>query len=1343
MRNRAFADLPLATLLLAIVLFLHLPSFGDPTVQAEPEKFRLGFLIGDGMTTSVNNAIRKLYQERPELKGKIEVEVLSRKRISELGPETFHDVPILFLDIMVFSVNPGMEGALDPESIQQILSGGTKILSVNYSAQSTEFLESQGFDFDERVREYWGHKGVDNLKNMVLYTLTQYGNFEVDDVKGPAPKPYYGIYHPKKEDKQFFDSFDSFRQWYGGSGNLKEGKPWIALLFYRAYFNSAETEIEDQIIEKLEERGYNAFAGFGYPAGQTVDRFLIDPNGKPRVNAVLSFLFRFPGEKNYQSLVKLGVPVMNMISLFDQSKKEWSESEQGLTIFENSFQIAIPEISGLIQPLVAASNEPTVDEITGFEVHRKLPIPERVDRALDRVDRWITLQNKPNSEKVVGMIYYNFPPGKNNIGASYLNAVESISSILKRMGEEGFRVGSVDQIDPDVLLENILRYGRNVGNWAPGEVQKMVDTGKCTLIPVEEYRTWLNEIHPVLKEQVLRDWGPPEKTDVMTWTDPKTGNRYIVIPAVRSGNVVLLPQPIRGWSQNPEKMMHQLRLAPHHQYMATYLWLHHKLKADAIIHVGTHGTLEWLEGKGGGLDDADAPEALIRDLPNIYPYVVDDVGEGLVAKRRGAAVIVDHQIPPLKKSEIYHEYAELQELINDHHEAEMKSPQLAREYKNQIIEKINELGINTDLEIDGILEKEGLTHELLHGIGEYLDEIRQIQMPYGFHTFGEVHPPENRGGTVEAILEVDKDLSPEKRVNVAKELDQKLVQSSERELQSLVDGLNGEFIPTGTGNDPVRNPNSLPTGKNFYAFDPNRVPKKAAYEIGKELTISLIDQYRRKNEGKYPDKLSFVIWGTETIRHEGVIESQVFYTLGTRPVWDERGILQNVEIIPREELGRPRIDILISSAAEGVFPKLTVLMDKAVQMVKELDEPDNYIRQHYLELKEELVKIGYSEEKAAQYAGVRIFDEPPGVYNLNTSTIAASSATWDDSNVLAQDYIRKMSYGYGNGLWGEPMEDVYKKILSGTDMVVHSRSSNLYGTLDNDDFFMYAGGLAKAVDYLDGKTPDLMVSNLMNPANPKAEPINRVMGTELRSRYLNPKWIQGMKEEGFEGANEMSKFVEYLWGWQVTVPYTVDDAKWNQIYEVYVEDKYDQGMKEFFDRENPWAYQVMTARMLETIRKEYWDADEKTIQTLAKELANSVATYGVACNENTCANPYLTEMVIKTVSVPGVMDPKTVEKFESVLNEATGSPLQALKEKMDRLKRELSKVTETAPGEERDQEPLSGDLQKVKGYEMEDIEQPIPPAMFSSSQFTMILILTVLTFLALVVYGYRSSRIRS
>lgn len=441
--------------------------------------------------------------------------------------------------------------------------------------------------------------------------------------------------------------------------------------------------------------------------------------------------------------------------------------------------------------------------------------------------------------------------------------------------------------------------------------------------------------------------------------------------------------------------------------------------------------------------------------------------------------------------------------MNDHTQNEGKNPEMADILAKQVQAKAVELGIAKDLGLR-IRRPRGPTSSSMASRST-CSSLKGQNIPYGLHAFGRTPDKPMRDSTVDAITSVDRSLLPDARKVFAEDMEARIVSAGPRELSSLMTALSGGFLPTGNGGEPVRNPDVYPTGKNFYGIDPDKVPKPASWELGVKLADQMLADHFRKN-GKYPKKVSFVIWGDETMRHEGVLESQVFRLLGTKPVWDARGKVVGVEVTPRAQLGRPRVDIVIASAAEGMFSNVTRLMDQAVQMAKAQDETDNLVRKHYLATKATLIAKGYLAADADRLAGVRIFDEPPGTYNLNTSNIAAASGSWDKDTGMANEYIRKMGHGFGNGFWGESMEDVFRLALEGTEKVVHSSSTTLYGALDNDDMFMYMGGLAAAVRSVsaDGKTPDMVITNTRDPGKPEMTGIDEFVGKEFRSRYVNP-----------------------------------------------------------------------------------------------------------------------------------------------------------------------------------------------------------------------------------------------
>jgi cobaltochelatase CobN len=458
---------------------------------------------------------------------------------------------------------------------------------------------------------------------------------------------------------------------------------------------------------------------------------------------------------------------------------------------------------------------------------------------------------------------------------------ESVANILARLREEGYDVGDAPE-DAAALLEAMTTQALNVSGYAPGELEAMVARGDAVRIAPEQYTAWLDALDPALRDKVIADWGPPDSADVMALADGT-----IIVPALRYGNVVLMPQPARGWGEDLTQLYHASDLAPPHQYVAAYRWIREAFDAHAVVHLGTHGTLEWLDGKDIGLSSEDPSDALIADLPHVYAYNVDVVGEGLVARRRSAATLIDHMVPPFRQGGLYAELAELSERINDYDRNLHQNLQLVAAISGEIRELVTELGIAKDLGLD--LAGEGaLDDETVHEIQDHLYSLRDQNIPWGLHAFGRTPTPEQRASTVDAIVSVDRSLLPDARAVLAEEMEQRIVDSGPQELARLVQALDGRYIPGGNGGEPIRNPDAYATGKNFYGVDPEKIPKPASWELGVALADQMLADHLAEH-GRYPEKVSFVIWGDETMRHEGVLESQIFHLLGTRPVWDARG----------------------------------------------------------------------------------------------------------------------------------------------------------------------------------------------------------------------------------------------------------------------------------------------------------------------------------------------------------------------------------------------------------------------------------------------------------------------
>lgn len=1276
----------------ALGTFLYLSL----VLTAQAQTVRLAFVYSDGNMSGTLKAYKELLAERPDLGGRVTLSFLTESVFEEARARDFTGADVLVLDIMNQEMLDRFNAKHKIDLIAGVRRRGT-VLAVGEGLLPREHYVEQGALWDDRARAFWTHAGLSNQLGLIKLALGQAG---VTGLTVPEPQPSldFGYYYPDGKAGRVFATWDEFDAWRRSRGKAKPGLRRVAIGFFKATYYTGETELLDALIAEVERQGADAIPVFGYPGGVAFERLLLDPQGHARADVALAFLFNFAEPESAKPLARIDIPVIHLVSLYGRSEKEWRESTGGLTLFEGTFQVAVPELAGTTAPTIVGSKEKVRDAETGVTLVVNRPIASRVGLAVERGLRYAALRAKPNRDKRVGLVFYNYPAGKANIGASYLNVAESLANILQRLAKEGYDVGGA-ALTADRVLADITAKARNVGAYAPGELEALVAEGGAVRVSLAEYRRWLNGYAPGLKAKIIKDWGQPETTRFMATGDGKGPS--LVIPVVQYGKVALLPQPARGWGDDLEKMYHAKDLAPHHQYVATYAWLRNGFRADAVVHIGTHGTLEWLDGKDTGLSEEDAPDALIADLPDLYIYNVDVVGEGLVARRRGMATLVDHMVPPFKKGGLYAELAELSETINDYDNSLHKSADLTRAYGERIRRQIVDLGIAKDLGLE-LTNAEPLGDEVVHRVQDHLVELKGQNIPYGLHAFGRTPEKAMRESTIDAIVSVDRTLLPRNAKVLADEMETRIVESGPRELDNLMRAMRGGFVMTGVGGEPLRNPDAYPTGKNFYGIDPDKVPKRASWEIGVRLADQMLADHLKKH-GRYPEKVSFVIWGDETMRHEGVLESQIFHLLGTRPVWDARGKVVGVDVTPRRMLGRPRIDIVIACAAEGMFNNVTRLMDEAVQKVKAIEEAENFVRRNYLRTRAQLVQAGYSETDADRRAGVRIFDEPPGTFNLNTSTIVAASGTWETDKGMADDYIRKLGHGYGNGFWGEPMQDVFRMALSGTEKLVHSSSTALYGALDNDDMFMYMGGLATAIRNLDGRSPELVITNTRNPGRPEMTSIDKFIGTEFRSRYMNPTWIEGMKREGYAGAGEMRSFVEYLWGWDATVPETVDDGMWREAFDVYVQDKHGLDLKKFFENESPFAYQDMTARMVETIRKGSWNADPRTTTKLLEEYVQSVNRHGVSGAEVTSGNARLSRFVMEQGKAAGIPVP-LLDGFARAMERSTGSDVAEAASRTENVVRQNeARIAERWAPSSPARVPVP--TQELTGYLMEQSEQ--------------------------------------
>lgn len=729
----------------------------------------------------------------------------------------------------------------------------------------------------------------------------------------------------------------------------------------------------------------------------------------------------------------------------------------------------------------------------------------------------------------------------------------------------------------------------------------------------------------------LRGWGEaPGQVMVQ-------GDR-MVFPGLRLGNVFLGPQPPRGWEVDEELLHANLVFPPPHQYLGFYHWLRDGFKADALVHLGRHSTYEFLPRRRAGLSAEDYPMQIVGDLPSLYPYIVDGVGEGIQAKRRGLAVMIDHLTPPLVATPLYDDLLTLRQLVESFEAGAGGTEGPARRATIAEIRRlVSQSGLEPELR-DSMAEPlaaRGIDFEqaddelLVHEVGHYLTNIQERFMPLGLHVFG-------KPWSDEAVDTLMASMGTERA-----QYRQALVDSPDAEMAALIHALEGGFVAPGKGNDPIRTPEALPTGRNFHALDSSLLPSRIGWRIGQELAD-------RARERPMPEggREAVILWASDTVRDEGAMVAFGLDLLGVEPVWNSRGI---VEGLKRQPLGkhRERRDLMFTTsglfrdlyadqlallergvllALDGAsntirrdYPALRTALDAALQPIGALavggDEPlsRNRVAASWVKDAARRLDAGAADEQAGSLSALRLFGVAPGAYGAGINTLVERSGSWQDRGELARSYINRMGHAYGMQHNGEPVQAVFEDGLKRVSRTYLGRSSNLYGLMDNNDAFDYLGGLSMAVEHLSGQAPANFVSWHNDPTQVRLEPLQQALLAELRGRFLNPAWIKALMQHDYAGARTMgSEFLEYLWGWQVTNPDIIQDSAWEEVKAVYLDDRYELGVDSFLEQgANVHVKTNMLAIMLVAIHKGFWQADEQTRQALGEAFATLVAANGL------------------------------------------------------------------------------------------------------------------------------------
>ena len=1194
------------------------------------------------------------------------------------------------------------------EKQQAILSTLKKPIYTTASTRKETALNTLTEEQLKNLQAYLGAGGKENFRRMLDFI-----RHDIDGkrIRAPRPEP------PKKiERRPFFhvhedDSFKTYREylaWYKKSGRYREGAATVCLLS-----GNGGGALED-LITALEKKGLNMVAAHGMwnPASMfeqvKPDLIIYQPHGRL-------------GENTVELLRKYNVPLFCPIKV-SQPYEEYLRDQRGMTGGMLSQSITMPELDGGAVPFVLSALYRNKRGLLEFRT-----IPDRLERFAELVRKTTELKRKKNAEKKIAIIYYG-SIGKEAATAG-LGISQSILNVLRRLRDAGYHTGplpeNVEDLDREIAA-GTRAFGTNAGK---AEAEKTVQRIQTVTITPEEYHAWVKKSMP---EDLYRT--VTERYGEFPGKSYRTREGNMAIGRIQFGNIILMPQSLPGEGSDESKLVHGVKMAPPHTYIATYLYIRHGFQADAMMHFGTHGSLEFTPWKQVALSSYDWPDILVGEMPHYYLYIINNVGEAQIAKRRSYATMVSHLTAPFMQADGYGAITRLHEKLEQYEAAE--NPMLKAEYAKTIREIALKEHFDRDLKLSPEFAAGKLNSDDLGRLHNFVHEIQDSKVNRGMYVIGRPYTEEEanetaRLMTVDAIadalfkadLEAGKvkesqrqdlhfftehylnkahararealvnpgkfrktqqksSVPPEHAMNAGEEEMRKimesgklpdgrdippamaaamqqmapkqnrrgassrgrgrfqrrvpkpkpqpeeitfrakadLLKSTEAELVSILNAFAGGYLAPSPGGDPVLNPDTVPTGKNLYGIDPERTPTKESYAVGKQLAEALIEA-RKKATGNYPRKVGFSLWGGEFIRTQGVNIAEIFHLLGVEPVWDSRGRVQDVRLIPSSELKRPRIDVVIQTSGQfrGAATSRMRLIDKAVRLAAEDSENsafENYVREGTFEIIRALIDTGMSPGKARALGNARLFGGVNGNFGTGVTGMVQNSGKWEDTKGIAELYLNNMGALYTDEHWGEHVPGVFKAALAKTDAVVQSRSSNSWGPLSLDHVYEFTGGLSLAVRHVTGKDPGAYFNDLRTPGRAKVQDAGEAAMVEARSTVLNPKFISEMMKEGAAATGSFVEVFHNTFGWEVMKPDLLEDHLWQEYKEVYVDDKLKLNVRNYFENNNPAALQEMTAVMLEAVRKGFWNADPETIRQIAETHTELMKKFNLPPSQN-------------------------------------------------------------------------------------------------------------------------------
>lgn len=1373
-------------------------------------------------------------------------------KLSEITTDDFDHLD----DYDMIIVN-GMGLRIDENQRKQLEEASYKVPTLTHAATNpaNNIVSVDNFDADY-LMQYIENGGKKNYHSMLAY-IRKF----IDGKKFMAPEPErvnerpdYLLTHfdPKDEkgDELGFNSIREYNAFLAKNGLYKEGAPTIML----TGFMGAAPDME-KAFEKKGFMVYRINKLQSFIAGHHADSI--------QANAVVNMAHGRLGDYFVEFMKQKNIPLFSPLNI-NRLTTEWESDKQGMNGGFMSQSIVTPEIDGAIRPYVVFGqriNKEGLQEVYG--------IPDRMESFVESVLGYVNLKNKKNSSKRIAIFYFK-GPGQNALTASGMEVVPSLYNLLVRLKNEGYNVGKLPA-NPQELAKMIQAQGAVFGTYAEGAYTKFLQSGHPALVTAHQFAGWTQK---ALSKKMIKEMNQlygsfPGK--YMATDDGK-----LAVARLQFGNVALLPQVMAGVGGDSFKIVHGTDQAPPYTYVASYLWARYGFSADALIHFGTHGSLEYTPRKQVALGSNDWSDRLIGVVPHFYIYTIGNVGEAMIAKRRTYAQTQSYLTPPFKESELRQTYKQLSDAIQSYEKKataehslkvkaltvkmgiarelgldakQMNKPYSADEIarvenyaeelaNEKITGKLYTLGVpydNDDIRTSvyamatdpiayGMLAVDKLKGRAQEGVEKhkqlfdrlYLSKARntvtqllgsasvsdeyicryvgitpaELQMARKVEAMQAAPDPiqmmmqmaDQMGGAretkpkkvdhrtvselraakvsrkkkvpqmsreafekmeqtgrfpdkmMEAIKKGQKwyqeDLKRAKMAKAGKgkssqtgrsskdkgmmmskapkytrqqirlaqaittvehalqnvgKYSEALRQSPLNEMSSLMNALNGGFTAPSPGGDLIVNPNTLPTGRNLFSINVENTPSEDAWEKAKELCDNTIKMYCERHKGEYPRKVSYTLWSSEFIETEGATIAQILYMLGVEPVRDAFGRVTDLRLIPSKQLGRPRIDVVVQTSGQlrDLAASRLFLINKAIEMAANAkdDKYDNLVKAGVTESERLLVEKGMSPKEAREVSMYRVFGGVNGNYGTGIQEMVTAGDRWDKESQIAEVYMNNMGAFYGDEKnWETVRKAAFEAALTRTDVVVQPRQSNTWGALSLDHVYEFMGGMNLAVRNVTGKDPDAYLADYRNHSNMRMQEVKEAIGIEGRTTIFNPAYIKEKMKGGASSASTFAEIVTNTYGWNVMKPKAIDKEMWDEIYNVYVKDKYHLGTKEFFDKQNPAALMEMTAVMMESARKGMWKATPQQLKDIAKLHIETVNKYKPSCSGFVCNNAKLRNYIAsKTDAASAKEYQQNVEQIRDAAA-AKNSSDKGMVMKKETLNEEAQKTTTVVSG---------------------------------------------------------------